>query len=143
MLDEVDANGLPRRIAAGLTAAVEGPFSASRRLRLARRLGCNVLTLFGRSDTGLLLASHPGFFLHDAAGIPLPNVDLRPLNPADGSPLSLGREVVERAEIGVKSALAPAGASADNPGVDANRSCRCNRPDGFLYLHPRARLRAV
>ena len=60
-------------------------------------------------DLGPVLGSHPTWYLDDAVGIPLPNVDTRPLDPADGSELTIGWDAVEEAEIGVKSALAPAG----------------------------------
>lgn len=106
--DEVGAT-LSGRIAAGLIVSIEGAFSTSRRRRFARLLKTDVLTALGRNDLGPVVASHPAWFLNDAAGIPLPNVDLRPLNPADGTPLNIGWEVVDSAEIGVKSALAPAG----------------------------------
>jgi non-ribosomal peptide synthetase component F len=142
MLDEAGARGLPRRIAAGLIAAIEGPFSVSRRLRLARKLGCDILTLFGRSDTGPLLASHPGWFLNEAAGIPMPNVDLRPLNPADGTPLNIGWEVVERAEIGAKSALAPAGAATIEGWLRTGVMAEVD-PTGFYFLHSQPPLRMV
>jgi acyl-CoA synthetase (AMP-forming)/AMP-acid ligase II len=108
---------IPRlRIGAGAVVGIEGPFSLSRRRRLARRLGTPVLTVLGRSDLGPLIASHPSWFLDDAVGIPLPNVDTRPLNPADGTPLNIGWDAVESAELGVKSAHAPAGGTlvADN-----------------------------
>ncbi|HSD10635.1 MAG TPA: AMP-binding protein [Candidatus Binatia bacterium] len=101
---------IPRlRVGAGALVGVEGPFSVSRRRRLARRLGTPVLTVLGRSDLGPLISSHPTWFLDDAVGIPLPNVDTRPLNPADGEPLNIGWDAVESAELGVKSAHAPAG----------------------------------
>ena len=142
MLDEAGAARLPKRIAAGLIAAIEEPFSASRRLRLARKLGCDVLTLFGRSDIGPVLAAHPSWYLSDAAGIPMPNVDLRPLNPADGTPLNIGWEVVERAEIGVKSPLAPAG-TEQIQGWFRTRIMAEVDPTGFYFLHPETPLRAV
>src|SRR5207248_205981 len=51
---------IPRlRIGAGAIVGVEGPFSTSRRRRLARRLATPVLTVLGRSDLGPVLASHP------------------------------------------------------------------------------------
>jgi hypothetical protein len=118
MREHVDAPPrIPRlRIGAGAVIGIEGPFSLSRRRRLARRLGAPVLTVLGRSDLGPLIASHPTWFLDDAVGIPLPNVDTRPLNPADGTPLNIGWDAVESAELGVKSAHAPAGGTlvADN-----------------------------
>jgi acyl-CoA synthetase (AMP-forming)/AMP-acid ligase II len=104
------ATAEPRlRIGAGALVGIETPFSVSRRRRLARRLRAPVLTVFGRNDLGPVLGSHPTWFLDDAVGIPLPNVDTRPMNPKDGTPLNIGWDAVEEAEIGVKSALAPAG----------------------------------
>ena len=101
---------IPRmRIGAGALVGVEQGFSIARRRRLARRLDTPVLTVLGRSDLGPLIASHPTWFLDDAVGIPLPNVDTRPLNPSDGTPLNIGWDAVESAELGVKSAHAPAG----------------------------------
>jgi len=97
------------RAGVGAILGIEGPFSPARRRRLARRLGAPVLTLYGRNDLGPVLGSHPTWYLDDAVGIPLPNVDTRPLDPADGSELTIGWDAVEEAEIGVKSALAPAG----------------------------------
>ncbi len=94
---------------AGVIVGVEGPFGIARRRRLARRLGAPVLTVYGRNDLGPVVGSHPSWYLEAAAGIPLPNVDCRPLDPSDGSSLAIGWDAVEEAEIGVKSALAPAG----------------------------------
>jgi acyl-CoA synthetase (AMP-forming)/AMP-acid ligase II len=93
----------------GAILGIEGPFSPARRRKLARRLGTPVLTLYGRNDLGPSLGTHPTWYLDDAVGIPLPNVDTRPLDPADGAELTIGWDAVEEAEIGVKSALAPAG----------------------------------
>lgn len=105
-----DDRPYPRlRVGAGAIVGMEEPFSLSRRRRISRRLRTPVLTLFGRSDLGPVLGSHPTWFLDDAVGIPLPNVDTRPLDPATGAPLNIGWDAVEEAELGVKSALAPAG----------------------------------
>ena len=97
------------RAGVGAILGIEGPFSPSRRRRLARRLGTPVLTLYGRNDLGPAIGSHPTWYLDDAVGIPLPNVDTRPLDPSDGTELTIGWDAVEEAEIGVKSVLAPAG----------------------------------
>ena len=97
------------RAGVGAILGIEGPFSPARRRRLARRLGTPVLTLYGRNDLGPAIGSHPTWYLDDAVGIPLPNVDTRPLDPSDGAELTIGWDAVEEAEIGVKSVLAPAG----------------------------------
>ena len=97
------------RAGVGAILGIEGPFSPAKRRRLARRLGTPVLTLYGRNDLGPAIGSHPTWYLDDAVGIPLPNVDTRPLDPSDGAELTIGWDAVEEAEIGVKSVLAPAG----------------------------------
>ena len=97
------------RAGVGAILGIEGPFSPARRRKLARRLGTPVLTLYGRNDLGPAIGSHPTWYLDDAIGIPLPNVDTRPLDPSDGAELTIGWDAVEEAEIGVKSVLAPAG----------------------------------
>jgi acyl-CoA synthetase (AMP-forming)/AMP-acid ligase II len=97
------------RAGVGAILGLEGPFSPARRRRLARRLGTPVLPLYGRNDLGPVLGSHPTWYLDDGVGIPLPNVDTRPLDPSDGHELTIGWDAVEEAEIGVKSAMAPAG----------------------------------
>lgn len=99
----------PGRIGVGAIVGVEGTLSASRRRRLARRLRAPVLTVFGRNDLGPILASHPTWFLDEAVGIPMPDVDLHPLDPADGRALDIGWEAVEEAEMGVRATLTPAG----------------------------------
>ena len=97
------------RAGVGAILGIEGPFSPAKRRRLARRLGTPVLTLYGRNDLGPAIGSHPTWYLDDAVGIPLPNVDTRPLDPSDGAELTIGWDAVEEAEIGVKSVMAPAG----------------------------------
>lgn len=139
---EQGAAGLPTRIDAGLIVAIEEPFSLSRRSRLRRKLRGDVLTLLGRNDLGPILASHPSWFLSDAAGIPLPNVDIRPLDPTDGTPLNIGWETVDSAEIGVKSALAPAGGVAVGGWLRSGLIAQVD-PTGFYFLLGGSHLRAV
>ena len=133
-LEEGTERLLPARIGAGAIVAIEGPFSLSRRRRLARRFRTPVLTLLGRNDWGPVVGSHPTWFLDDAAGIPLPNVDTRPLNPADRTPLSLGWDSVEQAELGVKSPLAPAGGDVIEGWLQTGIVCEVD-PTGLYFLH--------
>ncbi|HTY54276.1 MAG TPA: AMP-binding protein [Candidatus Binataceae bacterium] len=133
---------LPSRIGAGAIVAIEGPFSISRRRRIARRLKTPVLTLLGRNDLGPVLGSHPTWFLDDAAGIPLPNVDTRPLNPADRTPVSIGWDSVADAELGVRSALAPAGGDLSEGWLQSGIRCEVD-PTGLYYLHGESALRAL
>lgn len=126
---------IPRlKIGAGAIVGVEGGFSVSRRRRLSRRLAAPILTLLGRNDLGPVIASHPTWFLDDAVGIPLPNVDTRPMNPANGEPLSIGWDAVESAEIGFKSALAPAGGELMAEGWLRSRWLSEIDPTGLYFL---------
>jgi len=133
LLDDQLGAALNGKIPAGLVVAIEQPFSTSRRMRIARRLHCDVMTLLGRSDLGPIVASHPAWYLNDAAGIPLPSADLRPLNPTDGHPLNIGWEAVESAELGVKSALAPAGGTIIEGWLRSNLIAQID-PTGFYFL---------
>jgi hypothetical protein len=101
--------GLPRAERVLEPVGVAAGLSAARRRRIARRFGAPALTVYGSQALGPVLASHPLWFLADSVGIPLPNVDTRPLDPGDGRELSIGWDAVEEAEMGVKSPLAPAG----------------------------------
>jgi hypothetical protein len=142
LLDDQLGDALTGRIKAGLIVAIEGPFSTSRRLRVARRLRADVMTLLGRSDLGPIVASHPAWYLNDAAGIPLPSVDLRPLNPTDGKPLNIGWEVVDSAELGVKSALAPSGGTIIEGWLRSSLIAQID-PTGFYFLVRDDRLKRV
>lgn len=100
-----------RDVQAGVGAIVglTRPFSPARRRRLSRRLRTPVFTLFGRNDLGPVIGTHPTWSLDDAAGIPMPNVELKPLHPGDGSELTIGWDAVEEGDVGVKSTMSPAG----------------------------------
>jgi len=126
------------RAAAGAIVGVEEPFVISRRRRLARRLGTPVLTVYGRNDLGPVVASHPTWWLDAAAGIPLPNVDCRPLNPADGTSLAIGWDAVEEAEMGVKSSLAPAGGDLRDGWLRSRVIVHLD-PTGLYFLRGRPR----
>ncbi len=126
---------IPRlKVGVGAIVGVEDVFSVSRRRRLARRLHAPVLTMLGRNDLGPVIASHPTWYLDDAVGIPLPNVDTRPINPATGTPLNIGWDAVETAEIGFKSALAPAGGEMVDEGWLRSRLLAEIDPTGLYFL---------
>jgi AMP-binding enzyme len=142
LMEDSVGERLTGKIGAGLVVGIEQPFSPARRMRVGRRLRADVLTLLGRSDLGPIVGSHPAWYLNDAAGIPLPNVDLRPLNPTDGEPLNIGWEVIDSAEMGVKSALAPAGGTLVSGWLRTGLSAQID-PTGLFFLLPDHPLRAV
>lgn len=99
------AVGELRKALRGVFVSVDRPFRVTARQRLERLLGRPVMTVYGRPDIGPALASHPSWYLEEAIGIPVTNVDVWPLNPATGRPLEVPWEAIEYAEIGVKSSM--------------------------------------
>jgi acyl-CoA synthetase (AMP-forming)/AMP-acid ligase II len=122
----------------GAIVGIEAGLPRARRRRLASRLRTSVLSVFGRNDLGPVLASHPSWFLDDAAGIPLPNVDVRPLDPADGRELAIGWDAVEEAEMGIKSALSPAGGEQVGNWLRSHEIAHVD-PTGSYFLRPAPR----
>lgn len=92
----------------GLFVSTTGPFTAVGRLRLKNLLGKPALLAFGSAEAGPVFSSHPTWFLDTAVGIPVTNVDVWPLNPANGNPLEVPWEAIEYGEVGVKSPMTAA-----------------------------------
>ena len=92
----------------GLFVSTTGPFTALGRLRLKNLLGKPALLAFGSAEAGPIFSSHPTWFLDTAVGIPVTNVDVWPLNPANGNPLEVPWETIEYGEVGVKSPMTAA-----------------------------------
>ncbi len=89
----------------GLFVSTSGPFTALGRRRLKNLLDKPALLTYGSVESGPVLSSHPTWFLDSAVGIPLTNVDVWPLNPANGKPLEVPWETIEYGEVGVKSPM--------------------------------------
>jgi len=94
-----------RESLSGLFVSTMGPFTAMGRLRLKNLLGKPALLAFGSAEAGPVFSSHPTWFLDTAVGIPVTNVDVWPLNPANGNPLEVPWEAIEYGEVGVKSPM--------------------------------------
>jgi acyl-CoA synthetase (AMP-forming)/AMP-acid ligase II len=92
----------------GLFVSTTGPFTAIGRLRLKNLLGKPALLAFGLAEAGPVFSSHPTWYLDTAVGIPVTNVDVWPLNPANGNPLEVPWEAIEYGEVGVKSPMTAA-----------------------------------
>lgn len=92
----------------GLFVSTTGPFTALGRLRLKNLLGKPALLAFGSAEAGPVFSSHPTWYLDTAVGIPVTNVDVWPLNPANGNPLEVPWETIEYGEVGVKSPMTAA-----------------------------------
>jgi acyl-CoA synthetase (AMP-forming)/AMP-acid ligase II len=89
----------------GLFVSVTDPFTVIGRIRLRNLLEKPALLTYGSQQAGPVLSSHPSWYLDAAVGMPLTNVDVWPLNPANGNPLQVPWETVEFGEVGVKSPM--------------------------------------
>lgn len=90
---------------AGVFVSFARPFRTAERRKLRALFDKPVLTVYGRAESGPVLASHPDWYVGEAVGIPITNVDVWPLNPATGNPLQVPWEAIEHGEIGVKSPM--------------------------------------
>lgn len=96
-----------KKTLSGLFVSISESFRPRGRKLLKNLLGgVPVLTVFGFPEAGPVLASHPTWYLNEAIGIPVSNVDVWPLNPETGNPLLVPWEAIEYAEIGIKSPMA-------------------------------------
>jgi len=138
ILDGEEMDSWRGMVRIGVLAGLEGPFSPWRRRWLSWRLRAPILTILGRNDLGPVLASHPEWHLPDAVGIPLCNVDTRPLDPAHGQPLAVGWDVIEAAELGVKSPMVPQGAQLTEESWARSHLLASIDPSGLFYLLKRA-----
>lgn len=80
-----------------------GPYPRHLRRALRHRLRAHVLTVYGFAECGAIAASHPTWYLDDAAGIPMVGVDVLALDPATGQPSELPWSVLSYAGIGAKT----------------------------------------
>lgn len=89
----------------GAFTVVERPFATRERRQGEAALGVPSLTLLGDAAAGPVLASHPTWYVDEAVGIPVTNVDVWPLSPATREPLPVPWEAIEYGEVGVRSPL--------------------------------------
>ena len=94
-----------RQTLKGLFVSTDGPFTALGRAKLKRLLDKPALLTYGSAQAGAVLSSHPTWYLDAAVGIAITNVDVWPLNPANGKPLEVPWEAIEYGEVGVKSPM--------------------------------------
>ncbi len=124
---------------------VGGPFDPDERRAVAPVAGGTALTLFGMAETGVVLASHPSWYLEESVGIPVPNMHVVPADPDTGEPISSMWELVDQAMVTAWSpSLAVAGEAAE--GADGRFASRfagrrfitgvlaASDPNGMLYL---------
>jgi acyl-CoA synthetase (AMP-forming)/AMP-acid ligase II len=99
---------------------VDGPFDPDERRAVAPAAGGTALTMFGMAETGVVLASHPSWYLEESVGIPVPNMHVVAADPDTGQPISSMWELVDHAMVTAWSpSLAVAGeAAGDGQGPD-------------------------
>ncbi len=118
----------------GVFVPVDGPFSPQWRRSVRNRLGVDVLTVYGSAELGMVLASHPSWYVDAAIGLPVTNVDLWPLDPSTKEALDVSWDAVEYGEVGVKSPMiVPATAGSGDQWVPTGLIATMDA-NGFYYL---------
>ena len=94
-----------RESVVGAFTVVDRPFAPRVRRRGEAVLGVPSLTVLGDAAAGPVLASHPTWYVDEAVGIPVTNVDVWPLSTISREPLPVPWEAIEYGEVGVRSPL--------------------------------------
>ena len=89
----------------GLMLTTDRPFSPNDRRKLRKTLDTPVLTVFGMTETGPILASHPSWYVDESIGIPVTNVEVQPANPQTGEPLDTMWELLDYATMVIRAPL--------------------------------------
>ncbi|MCC6382540.1 MAG: acyl--CoA ligase [Dehalococcoidia bacterium] len=92
-----------RRMLDAVLLATPGMFDADERRRVAKSFESPALTFWGMPETGPIFASHPSWYIDESIGIPLTNVHVVPADPRTGAPLQALWELVESAEVTVRT----------------------------------------
>ncbi|MFQ5924752.1 MAG: AMP-binding protein, partial [Dehalococcoidia bacterium] len=127
----------------GIFLSVSGPLKGDELRRLRNLLESPVLTVYGWAKTGPVLSSHPTWYLPEAIGIPVSNVDIWPLSPATGNPLQVSWDAVEYSEIGVRSPMTAIAYETPEEAAQWLRqgwlrtgTIATMDPNGLFYLRP-------
>ena len=99
-----------------LLFVVMSKFDVAWRRRLENILERVVLPIWGTPQTGPAVAAHPSWAPLEVHGLPLTNVTLLPLNPANGRPSDVPWEMLDRAELGIEFPSVPAKERNGEPG---------------------------
>jgi len=110
------SRGRPRRLAdslkrnlRGLMLSTDRPFAASDRRKARKALDVPILTVFGLTETGPILAAHPSWYVDESVGIPVTNVEVQPANPQTGEPLDTNWELLDYATMVIRAPQLMAG----------------------------------
>jgi acyl-CoA synthetase (AMP-forming)/AMP-acid ligase II len=114
------SRGRPRRLAdslrrnlRGLMLSTDRPFAAGDRRKARKALDLPILTVFGLTETGPILASHPSWYVDESVGIPVTNVEVQPANPQTGEPLDTNWELLDYATMVIRGPQLMAGYEGD------------------------------
>lgn len=102
------ADSLKRNLR-GLLLSTDRPFGANDRRKARKALDVPILTMFGLTETGPILASHPSWYVDESVGIPMTNVEVQPANPETGEPLDTNWELLDYATMVVRGPQLMAG----------------------------------
>jgi hypothetical protein len=124
-------------------ASIEGVFDPGDRKRAEKLLGCPVLTVLGTKQVGPVVASHPSWYVAESVGIPVTNVDIVPVDPQSKQPIQTLWELVEFADMTVRSPMgAPFRYAADGRSLERTSKIvdleilASSDPNGMIYVIP-------
>lgn len=92
-----------KRSLQGLLLSTERPFSPGDRRKLKKVLDVPVLTVYGLTECGPILASHPSWYVDESVGIPVTNVEVQPANPQTGEPIDTNWELLDYASMVIRA----------------------------------------
>ncbi len=127
---------------AAVIATIGGAFDVGDRKRLEKLLDCPVLTLFGSREAGPVIASHPSWYVSESAGIPVTNADVMPVDPRTKEPIQTLWELVEYAQVTVRSPMVAPFRRVDSRvvrsvgGLADLQVLGSSDPNGMIYLLP-------
>lgn len=92
-----------KRSLQGLLLSTQRPFSPGDRRKLKKVLDVPVLTVYGLTECGPILASHPSWYVDESVGIPVTNVEVQPANPQTGEPIDTNWELLDYASMVIRA----------------------------------------
>lgn len=114
----------PAANAAKLVFVSCGPFEEKWRTRVERALKKPVLTIWGKAETGPLIAAHPSWVPVQSHGLPMVNVELFPIDADSGDVSIVPWEMLDRAEIGVELVAPALGYLSQDEGNEKRKKSR-------------------
>jgi acyl-CoA synthetase (AMP-forming)/AMP-acid ligase II len=129
-----------RRLFDAFLLSTPGMFDPDERRRVGKSFECPALTVWGMPETGPVFAAHQSWYVDESIGIPVTNVHVVPAEPRSGAPIQALWELVESAEVTVRTPGLMCGyAAGEQPGRFVDGRLRTGMlassdANGMVYL---------